>query len=175
MSRPPKLIERPPWDQTFLVIAHEVSKRSTCARMQAGAVLVKDNRIISMGYNGSPPDSEHCRDHWVDHWVNSDQLQKKFWGLYSDFIESEEFYSLHHEWSVYNEIHAEQNAILFAAKNGIKTDNSTLYVTHSPCIDCAKSISQAGIIKVVFSSKYDRSSQGIEFLQRVGIDCQEGY
>lgn len=175
MYRRPKAFERPIWDQTFLTIAQEVSKRSTCSRMKAGAIIIKDNRIISMGYNGSAPGSKHCEDYWIDYWMGDESLQKKFWGMYSDFIQSEEFYSLHHEWSVCNEIHAEQNAILFAAKNGIKTDNSTLYVTHSPCIDCAKSISQSGIKKVVFNSKYDRSTQGLEFLQQVGIECQEGY
>jgi len=151
---------RPTWDQLFIKIAQEVSERSTCARLKVGSVLVRDNRIISMGYNGSAEGLDHCIDHWNDHYKNNTKHNS-----FLEFLKSDEFYKLHHKWAETHEIHSEQNVIAFSAKNGIETNDSILYVTYSPCIHCAKIISQAGIKEVKYLNKYDRENEGIKFLE----------
>lgn len=157
---------RPTWDELFIKIAEDVAEKSSCSRIKVGSVLVKDQRIISMGYNGSFPGSEHCEDHWKNHCVDNDIS-------YSEFLQSEEFKSLHHEWATKNEIHSEQNLIAYAAKNGISPKESTLYITYSPCIHCAKLISQAGINEVKYLNQYDRDQEGIKFLEECNIRCTQ--
>jgi len=145
-----------------------VADQSTCCRMHVGAVLVKNSRVISIGFNGVPSGQEHCEEHFAKVY------QEKFASAYpsfEDFVKSKDFYDIHGQWSTDNELHAEQNAILFAAKSGIATDGSSLYVTFSPCINCAKVIITAGIKKVYFKELYDRSCQGVVLLNQNGIDC----
>ena len=88
-------------------------------------------------------------------------------------MKSKEFYDMHGQFSNDNELHAEQNAISFAAKNGIATQGGTVYVTWSPCVHCAKVIVSAGIKKVFYKNMYDRSQEGIYFLQKNGIECRQ--
>ncbi len=154
----------------FTQIAELVAQQSTCCRMQVGAVLIKDSRVISIGFNGTPTGQEHCEDHFADLYKTAFKDQ---YPTYADFRSSRTFYDLHGKWSVENELHAEQNAILFAAKNGIATAGSTLYVTYSPCVHCAKVIVTAGISRVFFKNLYDRSQDGIVFLEKNGIECRQ--
>lgn len=163
---------RPSWEQHFMAHAVLTAKRSTCLRMQTGAVLVKDNRIISEGYNGVVSGAQHCSDYWKkfvnDKWYDQNcDDQKKFY----EFLRSEEFSKLHHEWATENELHGEQNAILYACKRGIKTNNADLYTVYAPCIQCAKVIATAGIKKVYYQLQYARDTQGIglQFLRRNNI------
>lgn len=123
---------RDPWDKYFLDIANLVKTRSTCLRRQVGAVLVKDNRIISTGYNGAPSGSDHC-----------DKLE-----CLRKNIPSGERHEL------CRAIHAEQNAIIQSAKYGVSTFDTTIYVTCKPCIICAKMIVSSGIVRVVFIGDY---------------------
>lgn len=127
----------------FKNVAIETSKLSTCRSVQVGAILVKDKRIISIGYNGVSSGSKHCNEIFN-----------------KDFNRME-----HHVWSLYNELHAEQNLISFCAKNGIETNDTILYVTTSPCIHCAKLIVASGIKEVFYVSKYDKEC-GIDFLSK---------
>lgn len=122
------------WDNYFLEIAHVVKKRSTCLRRQVGAVIVKENRILTTGYNGVPPKIEHCDTRGC--------LRKEL------NIPSGEKHEL------CRALHAEQNAIVQAAKNGISIDKSTIYITHQPCIICTKLIMASGIIRVVYQGEY---------------------
>lgn len=115
--------------------------RSTCQRLQVGAVLAKRGRTISTGYNGAPSGLPHCND---DNCKNQSQCKRT--------------------------VHAEMNAILFAARYGISTEGAELYTTHSPCIDCAKAIINAGIKKVYYLEEY-RSQEGIELLKSAGIEA----
>jgi len=144
---------RPSWEQIFVQITELIAKRSTCIRLQVGAVLVRDNRIISMGYNGVTSGHEHCNEIFKNETVNSEEFKKK-----------------HAEFSK-NEIHAESNAIAFSAKEGQSTNDCDLYVTHAPCIDCAKLIVQSGIKNVYYINEYDRNSFGIDFLEDSNINC----
>ncbi len=125
---------RPSWDEYFMEIAMVVSQRSTCLRRQVGAVIVKDKRMIATGYNGAAAGAPHCD-------VTGCLRQKL--GIRS---------GERHELCV--AIHAEQNAIIQAAKYGVSIEGATLYCTCQPCAICAKMIVNAGIRRVVFKGDY---------------------
>lgn len=154
----------------FINMAELVAGQSTCCRLNVGAILVKDNRVISIGFNGVPSGQLHCEDHFMEIYKKS--FTAKYVD-YAEFTKSRDFYDLHGQWSIDNELHAEQNAILFAAKNGISTDGSHLYITLSPCVHCAKIIATSGIEKVFFKELYDRSQEGVNFLNKNGIECRQ--
>ncbi len=136
--------ERLPLDSIFMRTAILFAERSTCRRKKVGAVLVKDKRIISTGYVGSPSGHMHCIDFGLDCLIGPNG-------------------------GCVRTIHAEINAVLFAAKNGISTHGTILYCTLSPCIDCAKMLISAGISKVFYYEEY-RDKYPISILQNSGID-----
>ncbi len=125
---------RPDWDNYFLEVANVVKTRSTCIRRQVGAIIVKDHRIISTGYNGAASGAPHCE--------TTGCLREKLG------IESGE----RHELCV--AIHAEQNAIVQAARYGVPIEGATLYCTNQPCAICAKMLVNAGIKRIVFNGAY---------------------
>jgi dCMP deaminase len=153
----------------FADMAALVAQQSTCCRMQVGAVLVKEGRVISIGFNGVPSGQKHCEDHFKEVY-KKDYCAKHT--CYEDFIKTKDFFDMHGAFSNDNELHAEQNAILFAARNGIATHGADLYVTDSPCIHCAKIIIAAGIKRVLFIKLYDRSQEGINFLNKNNVECR---
>ncbi|MBU0993581.1 MAG: cytidine/deoxycytidylate deaminase family protein [Proteobacteria bacterium] len=126
--------KRPSWKSYFMDIAELVAKRSTCTRRAVGAVVVKDKRILSTGYNGAPTGVKHC--------VETGCLRAKL------EIPSGERHEL------CRGIHAEQNAIIQAAYYGISIKDASLYCTHLPCSICAKMIINAGIKTIYFMSGY---------------------
>ena len=131
---------RPSWDEYFLEIASLVSRRSTCLRRKVGALVVKDRRILATGYNGTPSGIRHCSEVGC--------LREKL------KIPSGERHEL------CRGLHAEQNAIIQAAKHGTNIDGATLYSTTQPCIICVKMIINAGITRVVYEEGYaDQLSQ----------------
>lgn len=152
--------------EMFMDIALKVSERSTCSRVQVGAVIVKDQRIVSMGWNGVPSGKTHCNHIFHDKY-EKENVQIDF----DEWIQKEPQKQEHHEFAIENEIHSEMNAILFAAKNGISIDGSDLYVVWSPCINCAKALLQVGIKNVYYNQKYERDPRGIEFLEDNGVKC----
>jgi dCMP deaminase len=125
---------RPSWDEYFIQIAQQVATRSTCLRRHVGAVIVRDKRILCTGYNGPPRGLAHCdvagclREQLQ---IPSGQRQEICRGL-----------------------HAEQNAIIQAALHGISVEGGTIYVTHQPCITCAKMVINSGILRVLCASPY---------------------
>jgi len=129
------MTDRLSWNQYFIEIARLVATRSTCQRRQVGAVLVKDKRILATGYNGVPSGVEHC----------------EFVGCLRETlnIPSGERHEL------CRGVHAEQNALIWAAKYGVSTDGATLYCTHSPCLICAKILVQAGVKRVFYAEGYE--------------------
>lgn len=153
-------------DEMFMNIALQVAERSTCSRVQVGAVIVKDQRIISMGWNGVPSGKSHCNDVFHKKF-EEEKPEMKF----EEWIQSDPIKQEHHHFAVENEIHSEMNAMLFAAKNGIAIDGSDLYVVWSPCINCAKSLLQVGIKNVYYNKKYERDPRGVEFLESNGVKC----
>ena len=110
-------MDRPDWDSYFMEIAEVVSKRSTCLRRKVGAVLVKDRQILATGYNGTPKGLPHCEEVGC--------LRERL------HVPSGQNHEL------CRGIHAEQNAVIQAAVNGVSTLGATLYCTHQPCVVCS--------------------------------------
>ena len=139
---------RPSWDEYFATLALQVSTRTTCTRRAVGAVIVKDNRILATGYNGVPSGMHHCAEVGCLReklGVPSGQRQEICRGL-----------------------HAEQNAIIQAAKYGIDISGAKIYITTQPCITCAKMLINAGITEIIYANPYpDELSLGM--LDEAGI------
>ncbi|MDO9079273.1 MAG: cytidine/deoxycytidylate deaminase family protein [Desulfuromonadales bacterium] len=127
-------MNRPSWDEYFIEIARLVASRSTCLRRQVGAVMVKDKNILATGYNGTPSGIRHCSE------VGCLRQQMN--------VPSGERHEL------CRGLHAEQNAIIQAAKHGVNIDGAVLYCTHSPCIICSKMLINSGIKRIVCSDGY---------------------
>jgi dCMP deaminase len=146
------MTEKPEFDDIFMNLALDLAKRSHCIKAQVGAVLTKDTRIISIGYNGPPAHTHNCD---VEFPVEGCPRDSK--------------------GSCSLALHAEQNAILYAAKNGAGVEGATIYVTLSPCISCARIIFSMKIKKVVFYDSYAQykglaSDEGVEFLRKFGVE-----
>jgi dCMP deaminase len=133
--------ERLSWDEYFMKIAQVVASRSTCERKLVGAVIVRGRTILSTGYNGSIRGMPHCTD--VGHMMENGHCVAT--------------------------IHAESNAILQAAKNGVMIDNSAIYVTASPCWLCFKQIANAGIRRIVYGEFY-RDDRIFSVAETLGIE-----
>lgn len=164
-------MQRPSWDELFISVTQQFARRSTCARLQTAAILVKDRRIVSLGYNGVVKDAEHCLDYWRTRY-NNGAIQGDY-ETFESFLKSDEFYREHHPWSVTNEIHGEQNAILYAGREGIPIRNTTLYTLYAPCINCAKVIIATGIVRVVYLHEYKRDTSGADFLRTHHIPVEQ--
>ncbi|MBN1960551.1 MAG: cytidine/deoxycytidylate deaminase family protein [Deltaproteobacteria bacterium] len=133
--------ERHDWDNYFMQIAQVVATRATCDRKHVGAVIVRDRTILSTGYNGSIRGLPHCDE--VGHMMENDHCVAT--------------------------IHAEANAILQAAKNGVAIDGADIYTTASPCWPCFKLIANTGIRRIVFGEFY-RDARIFEFAEKLGIE-----
>ena len=129
--------KRIPWDQYFMLQAVLLSLRSTCTRLSVGAILVRDQRMIAGGYNGSVSGDKHCIDDGC-YMVDGHCLRT---------------------------IHAEMNAVLQCAKFGIPTDGAELYVTDFPCLQCTKMLLQAGVKKIHYLRNYNNYSYALELLK----------
>jgi dCMP deaminase len=144
-----KVLERPNWDQYFMEIAEIVKKRSTCIRRRVGAVIVKDNRILSTGYNGAPKGLKHC--------IETGCIRAK------TNVPSGERHEL------CRGLHAEQNAIIQAAVFGTAIDGATIYTTLYPCVLCTKMIINSGIKRIVLREDYN-DPLSISMLEESGIE-----
>ena len=139
---------RPSWDEYFMDIVELIKTRSTCIRRQVGALIVKDKRIVATGYNGAPTGCKHCLDiGCLRQEMNIPSGQR-------------------HE--LCRAIHAEQNAIVQAAYSGASVKDGTLYVTHQPCVLCAKMVINAGIKKVIFKGEYP-DEMSMDMLKEAGV------
>ena len=132
-------------DKYYIKVAQLCAKNSYAVKLKVGAIIVKDGQIMSDGFNGTPCGFE-----------NKCEIKSIYFSLHTlSYV-----------------LHAESNAILKCAKYGRSTNGSTLYITHSPCIECAKLIIQAGIVRVVYLEDY-RKAEGLELLKRVGIKVEK--
>ncbi|MCD6451872.1 MAG: dCMP deaminase family protein [Acidobacteria bacterium] len=125
---------RPSWDEYFMEIAHLVATRSTCLRRKVGAVIVRDKRILTTGYNGPPTGLRHCEEVGC--------LREKL-GIPSG-----------QNQELCRAVHAEQNAIIQAAIMGVVLKGATIYTTNFPCVICAKMLINAGIKKIIYAQGY---------------------
>lgn len=132
----------------FMKTAFLFADESKCVSHHVGAVIVKDKRIISIGYNGTPPDLPNCCEVF-----DKDNFDRE----------------AHHKWSKDNEIHAEMNAVAFAAKHNVEIDGCDVYVTVSPCNDCLKNLSMTGVKNVYYLYLYDKIDLNPALLQVVNV------
>jgi len=144
---------RPSWDEYFMEMAKVVGKRGTCDRGRSGSVIVKDKRVMTSGYVGSPPKLAHCDD--VGHWFKK---------------------TIHEDGNITQHcirtVHAEANAIAQAAKNGINIDGATLYCKMEPCLDCTKLLISAGIKRIVSEKRYHGAQESREILEEAGVKVE---
>lgn len=145
-------MDKPAFDDIFMSLAHTIALRSHCVRKKVGAVLTKDTRIISIGYNGPPAGTYNCDEKWPT--TGCPEQMKGGCSL---------------------AIHAEQNAIIYATKQNIALQNATLYITLSPCLPCARIVYSMGIAKVIYSHSYAEYKsveyeEGLAFLKEFGIE-----
>jgi dCMP deaminase len=132
---------RASWDEYFMNIAKEVATRATCDRKHVGAVIVRDRSILATGYNGSIAGLPHCDEE--GHLMEDGHCVRT--------------------------IHAETNAVIQAARNGVRIEGAGIYVTASPCFGCFKVIANAGIKRIVFGEFY-RDERIFDFAKRIGIE-----
>jgi len=139
-------------DENFINIAKEIGSASKCVSKQVGAVIVRDGRILSTGYNGTPTGYKNCCDYWDG-----------------------EYTSEHHEWSKTYEIHAEMNAIIWAAREGISINDADIYVTLEPCSECSKNLIASGIKRIVYETAYEYTNSDIvsKFLKDNDVSIEQ--
>lgn len=174
-----------------------VKDLSSCARLHVGSIICKDGRIISTGYNGTTGGSNHCDRIFITmqagektiYKINVTALNEFMPGVkYTDFkyttfetdfdtdivwVSKEDWFTWHHKFSESAEIHSEMNAIAFAAKNNLDITGAEIVVSTAPCINCAKLIVASGIKTVKFIEEYDRSSEGVAFLERNKVKIEQ--
>lgn len=148
-------MNKPSFNEIYMELAQSLALRSHCVKMKVGAVLTKDTRIISIGYNGPPAGTHNCDIEWPETGCPRDS-----------------------KGSCSLALHAEQNAILYASKNGVTLEGSTLYITLSPCIACARIIFSIGIKKVYYLNSYAQykglsSDEGVDFLKKFGVSVEQ--
>jgi len=148
-------MSRPSFDDIYIELAQKLAEKSHCVKIKVGAVLTQDTRIISLGYNGPPAGTHNCDEEWADHGCPRDR-----------------------KGGCSLAIHAEANAILYAAKNNSVIEGATLYVTLSPCLSCARIIFTTGIKKVIYLKSYAEykgidSDEGVDFLRRFKVNVEQ--
>jgi dCMP deaminase len=155
--------------------AERASQLSHAVRLKVGAVIVKDDTVISYGYNGMPSGwDNNCEDSvWMDSgaggWLSPEEIEERwpFEGHYKD-ADDNPMQGRYHLKTKPEVLHAESNALSKLAKSVNSGDKAAIFITHAPCIDCAKLIYQSGINSVYFRSAY-RDTAGVEFLKKSGV------
>ena len=148
-------MKRPTWDEYFMMMADVAKRRADCTRRQVGSIIVRDFRIISTGYNGTPHKIKNCSEGGCNRCKRRDKKE-------IDWFEYEESCVC---------IHAEQNAIIQAAYLGTSANGATIYITANPCSSCAKMLINAGI-KKVFCRKLHHDIEGIRLLKKAKIKVE---
>ena len=144
-------MQRPSWDKYFIEITRLVATRSTCLRRGVGALLVKNRNILTTGYNGAPSGIKHCdKSGCIRQQTNTPSGER-------------------HE--LCRGLHAEQNAIIQAAKHGVNIDGATLYCTTMPCVSCAKMLINSGVRRVVFDEGYSDELARAMFIES-GVEIE---
>lgn len=145
--------KRPGWDEYFMDIAHVVSKRGNCCRRKVAALIVRDKRIISTGYNGTPRGIENCCEGGCPRCASDAPSGENLGECIC--------------------AHAEENAIVQAAYHGISVRSGSLYCTLSPCLMCTKMIINAGITEVIYETEYRFTSQARDLFATAGVRCRQ--
>lgn len=146
---------KPSYHQIYMNLASEIAQRSHCVKRQVGAVIAKDTRIVSLGYNGPPAGTHNCDEEWPEEGCERSETGSCSLAL-----------------------HAEENAILYAAKNKVDLEGATLYLTLSPCLSCARMVFTSRIKKVIYLNSYAEykgfaKDEGVEFLRKFGVEVEK--
>ena len=149
MAKSEPLVKRPTWDEYFMQMAELTAQRSTCLRRHVGAVIVQDKHVVATGYNGAPKGVAHCAE-------IGGCLREKMG------IPSGERHEL------CRALHAEQNAIIQAARYGINISGACIYINTQPCVVCAKMLINAGITEIIYRNPYP-DELAMEMLEESGI------
>jgi dCMP deaminase len=159
------------WDEYFIACLDAAALRASCDRGKSGAIIVKDNRILATGYVGAPSGIPSCDE--VGHqFIKRCEISTKnfekldYVGIDDRLPISESAFSTH----CIRTVHAEQNAIINCARNGVSTLGATIYCTMTPCTTCAMSIIQAGILNVVAKNSYQKDQYTKELFNTAGIN-----
>jgi len=157
------------WIDAYMDTAERFAQLSSAKRLKVGAIVVKDDRIISIGYNGMPSGwTNECENKiFVDPSLEESMLYQSKVNVYLD--ENKKIYELKSKPEV---LHAETNAIAKLAKSNESGLGATMFVTHAPCLDCAKLIYQSGISSVLYRNSY-RDASGVTFLEKSGVEITQ--
>lgn len=161
--------------KAYMKTAKIFAELSHAKRLHVGAIVVKNDRIISIGYNGMPAGWDNNCEYkeWMldaGGWLSPEEIQEQWpYTEFNEDAEEEYRYKLKTKPEV---LHAESNAIAKLAKSNDSGDGADIFITHSPCIECAKLIYQSGIRRVFYGQAY-RSNEGIEFLKRSGVKIEQ--
>ena len=183
-------MSKPSRDETLMGVARLWSAHSTCSRLAVGAVISRDGRSFSTGYNGAPAGMPHCvhekwtlvegdlfRDEtpeWVREFLRVYDLVEIPWGAtvyYDGKSFTTTFEASHPGPGCTTAVHAELNALMFAARYGLATEGAEIHTTYQPCLNCAMAIVNAGVQRVVFEHPY-RDNGGLDLLRDAGITVQ---
>lgn len=147
---------KPDWDHYFMELAHVIKKRSNCLRTHYGSLIVRDHRIVTTGYNGTPHGIKNCDEGGCERCLRREKGE----------IQTHEY----QESCIC--VHSEQNAIIQAAYLGVSTNGAIMYSTISPCSSCAKLIINAGIIQYMFETQH-HDEEGVRLLKEAGIQVKQ--
>ncbi|MFH1320913.1 MAG: dCMP deaminase family protein [Bacteroidota bacterium] len=152
LTKKTKTISSPSYNEIYMDLAINLAKRSHCIKMKVGAVIAKDTRIVSIGYNGPPAGTHNCDEEWPEEGCPRSM-----------------------DGSCSLALHAEENAILYAAKNKVTLEGATVYITLSPCLPCSRMIFSTGITKVFYLDSYAEykglaKEEGLEFLKKFNVE-----
>jgi len=156
----------PKYRKMFMQMANTVSEQSYAVRLKVGCVVVKDDKVVAMSYNGTPKGCDNCceeRKYFDRHgggWISPDEIEMTY-----PYVDGDDRYSLKTKDEV---IHAEQNAIIQMALSTESIKDCSMFITHAPCLQCAKMVLQAGIKELYFEQEY-RDMSGVAFLLKYGV------
>lgn len=151
--------QRPSWDEYFMNIARQVATRSNCCSRQVAAIIVKDKRMISAGYNGTPRNTKNCDEGGCGRCWN------KVYGEHT--VQAGE------KLEECTCSHGEENAIVQASYHGVSINGGTLYTTFSPCLMCAKMCINSGIVEIVYATEYPLAEIAQNLLKEAGVKLRQ--
>lgn len=163
----------------YMKVAETFAGLSSARRLHVGAIIVKDDRIISIGYNGMPSGwDNNCEDkEYMDQtaggWLSPEEIEEQWPWSEQQLPKTEDLPWLRYKLTTKPEVlHAETNAIAKLARSTESGLGATLFVTHAPCLDCAKLVYQSGINSVYYRNSY-RSEDGLQFLEKAGVKVEK--
>jgi dCMP deaminase len=180
---------RPTWTEYFMSVVDSISQRSTCDRGKPGCVFVKNNQILTTGYAGSPPGFDHCDKygHEMEEHIRfvDETIGVNGWPAFNDaeiimqvrkdthtYNSAKSRYEMPPSQHCIRTIHAEQNAILQAARRGISLDGSMVYVSMTPCRTCTMMLISIGVSKIIAKKLYQKAQESIDMLKKANIPIE---